>query len=40
MEDNTLVKSSFSATVADAATLLDGKLDVRTFRVITDLHGA
>jgi quinol monooxygenase YgiN len=26
--------------VADAATLLAGKLDVRTFRVITDLHGA
>ena len=26
--------------LADAATLLDGKLDVRTFRVITDLHGA
>jgi quinol monooxygenase YgiN len=26
--------------IADAATLLDGKLDVRTFRVITDLHGA
>jgi quinol monooxygenase YgiN len=25
--------------VADAATLLDGKLDVRTFRVITDLRG-
>ncbi len=25
--------------LADAATLLDGKLDVRTFRVITDLHG-
>ena len=25
--------------VADAATLLDGKLDVRTFRVIADLHG-
>jgi len=24
--------------VADAATLLDGKLDVRTFRVITDLQ--
>jgi len=24
--------------VADAAALLDGKLDVRTFRVITDLH--
>jgi quinol monooxygenase YgiN len=26
--------------LADAATLLDGKLDVRTFRVIADLHGA
>jgi quinol monooxygenase YgiN len=26
--------------IADATTLLDGKLDVRTFRVITDLHGA
>jgi len=26
--------------VADAATLLDGKLDVRTFSVINDLHGA
>jgi quinol monooxygenase YgiN len=26
--------------LADAATLLDGKLDVRTFRLITDLHGA
>jgi quinol monooxygenase YgiN len=26
--------------VADAATLLEGKLDVRTFKVITDLHGA
>jgi quinol monooxygenase YgiN len=26
--------------VADAATLLDGKLDVRTFRVIADLHAA
>ena len=26
--------------VADAATLLDGKLGVRTFRVITDLRGA
>jgi quinol monooxygenase YgiN len=26
--------------VTDAATLLDGKLDVRTFRVIEDLHGA
>jgi quinol monooxygenase YgiN len=26
--------------VADAATLLDGKLDVRTFRFISDLHGA
>ena len=26
--------------VADAAALLDGKLDVRTFRVIADLHGA
>jgi quinol monooxygenase YgiN len=25
--------------IADAATLLDGKLDVRTFRVIADLHG-
>jgi quinol monooxygenase YgiN len=25
--------------VADAATLLDGKLDVRTFRFIADLHG-
>jgi quinol monooxygenase YgiN len=24
--------------VADAATLLDGKLDVQTFKVITDLH--
>jgi quinol monooxygenase YgiN len=24
--------------VADAATLLDGKLDVRTFRVIGDWH--
>jgi quinol monooxygenase YgiN len=24
--------------VADAATLLDGKLDVRTFSVIADLH--
>ncbi len=26
--------------VADAATLLDGKLEVRTFKVIADLHGA
>src|SRR5215468_2829791 len=26
--------------VADVAMLLDGKLDVRTFRVITDFHGA
>jgi quinol monooxygenase YgiN len=26
--------------LADAGTLLDGKLDVRTFKVITDLHGA
>ena len=26
--------------LTDAATLLDGKLDVRTFRVINDLHGA
>ncbi len=26
--------------LADATTLLDGKLDVRTFRVITDFHGA
>jgi quinol monooxygenase YgiN len=26
--------------VADAATLVDGKLDIRTFRVIADLHGA
>jgi quinol monooxygenase YgiN len=26
--------------IADAATLLDGKLDVRTFSVIADLHGA
>jgi len=26
--------------IADAATLLDGKLDVRTFRMIADLHGA
>jgi|SRR5277367_4693269 len=26
--------------VADTATLLDGKLDVRTFKVIADLHGA
>jgi quinol monooxygenase YgiN len=26
--------------IADAATLLDGKLDVRTFRVITDLKSA
>jgi quinol monooxygenase YgiN len=26
--------------IADAATLLDGKLDVRTFRLITDLHCA
>ena len=26
--------------VADAATLLHGKLDVRTFWVIKDLHGA
>jgi len=26
--------------IADAATLLDGKLDVRTFRLIGDLHGA
>src|SRR3984957_828105 len=25
--------------VADAATLLEGKLDVRGFRLITDLHG-
>lgn len=25
--------------IADTATLLDGKLDVRTFRVIADLHG-
>jgi quinol monooxygenase YgiN len=25
--------------IADIPTLLDGKLDVRTFRVITDLHG-
>jgi quinol monooxygenase YgiN len=26
--------------VADTPTLLDGKLDVRTFKVIADLHGA
>ena len=26
--------------IADAAILLDGKLDVRTFRVITDSHSA
>ena len=26
--------------IADSATLLDGKLDVRGFRLITDLHGA
>jgi quinol monooxygenase YgiN len=26
--------------VADAPTLLDGGLDVRTFRVIADLHGS
>lgn len=26
--------------IADAPILLDGKLDVRTFRVIADLHGA
>ena len=26
--------------VADAATLLDGKLDVRTFKVIDDVHAA
>jgi quinol monooxygenase YgiN len=26
--------------VADAATLVDGKLDIRTFRMIADLHGA
>jgi quinol monooxygenase YgiN len=26
--------------IADAATLLEGNLDVRTFRVIADLHGA
>lgn len=26
--------------VADAATLVDGKLDIRTFRVIADLRGA
>lgn len=26
--------------IADAATLLDGKLDVRTFTVINDLHGS
>jgi quinol monooxygenase YgiN len=26
--------------LADAATLLDGKLDVRTFTVIADLHNA
>ena len=26
--------------VTDAATLLDGKLEVRTFKVISDLHGA
>ena len=26
--------------LADAPTLLDGKLDVRTFRVITDSHSA
>jgi quinol monooxygenase YgiN len=26
--------------IADTATLLDGKLDVRTFRLIDDLHGA
>src|SRR5580765_511042 len=26
--------------LADAATLLDGPLDVRTFRVIAELHGA
>jgi quinol monooxygenase YgiN len=26
--------------IADIPTLLDGKLEVRTFRVITDLHGA
>jgi quinol monooxygenase YgiN len=25
--------------IADAATLLEGKLDVRTFRVMTDLQG-
>jgi quinol monooxygenase YgiN len=27
-------------SIADAATLLHGNLDVRTFRVVTDLHGA
>ena len=26
--------------LADAATLVDGKLDVRTFSLITDLHSA
>jgi len=26
--------------VADAATLVDGKLGIRTFRVIAELHGA
>ena len=26
--------------IADTATLLDGKLDVRTFRVVSDLHDA
>jgi quinol monooxygenase YgiN len=26
--------------VADSATLVDGKLDIRTFRLIDDLHGA
>ncbi len=26
--------------IADAATLLEGKLDVRTFKVVADLHGA
>ena len=26
--------------IADAATLLDGKLDVRTFKVIDDVHAA
>ena len=26
--------------IADAATLLEGQLDVQTFKVIADLHGA